>query len=133
MFECLILGDSIAVGIGQNRPTCHVQAKVGITTKNWLRTYGHNSNFYKVVVISLSTNDYNFDNIEEYLYDVRIKNKANMVVWILPNPVRKPVQHALVKKIAVEFGDRTLDITQYLGPDGIHPTVSGYKTIAQKF
>jgi len=38
MIECLILGDSIAVGIGQMRPECVVQAKSGInsvqTTKN---------------------------------------------------------------------------------------------------
>jgi len=35
MIECLILGDSIAVGIGQMRPECVVQAKSGINSEDY--------------------------------------------------------------------------------------------------
>ena len=32
MLECLIIGDSIAVGTKQFAPACHMQAKGGINT-----------------------------------------------------------------------------------------------------
>jgi hypothetical protein len=39
MLECLILGDSIAVGTHQFRPDCVSYSKGGWNTKQWNRDY----------------------------------------------------------------------------------------------
>ena len=133
MLECLILGDSIAVGIGMNRPDCVTVAKVGITSQNWLRSYQNHPTYqraYKVVVISLGTNDFR-NTTAESLYDIRNKVKADMIVWVLPNQSLKPIQRAIVREIANEFHDKTIELTK-LSPDGIHPTPLGYKETAKK-
>lgn len=133
MIECLILGDSIAVGVGQHRPECAVVAKVGITSKKWLETYGQHPTInkpYKVVVISLGSNDYR-SHMSESLYDVRSKIKADMVIWIMPSLTLKPVQRAVIKEIANEFRDKILEITK-MSYDGIHPTPIGYKELSDQ-
>ena len=35
---CLIIGDSLAVGVGEFRPECDTVAKVGITSQTYLAT-----------------------------------------------------------------------------------------------
>lgn len=128
MFECLIMGDSIAVGVGQYRPECATIARVGITSEKWFNTHKDNPSFrqsFKVVVISLGTNDFK-NQSAEYLYDIRARVKANMVVWLLPSQTLKPVQRVIVREIANEFKDSVMDISQFVGPDKIHPTGKGY-------
>jgi len=135
MIECLILGDSIAVGIGQHRPDCAVIAKVGITSQNWLKNYNNHPTFnkpYKVVAISLGSNDFRASQTAESLYDIRSKIKADMVVWILPSYSLKPVQRVLIKELANEFRDKILEIEK-MSYDGIHPSAIGYKELAKKF
>lgn len=133
MLECLILGDSIAVGVGMNRPDCSVIAKVGITSDKWYKNYQHKLNeSFKIAVISLGTNDWKTTVTAEYLYDIRNKTKANAVIWILPSATLKPTQRAIVREIANEFKDKTMDISQFIGPDGIHPHWKGYQTIAKQ-
>ena len=127
MLECLILGDSIAVGIGTYRPDCITIAKVGITSPNWLVSYQNHPSFnrpFKVVAISLGSNDYR-NTTAESLYDIRSKVKADMVVWIMPSVSLKPVQRAIIREIANEFHDKILEIPK-LSPDGIHPTGQAY-------
>lgn len=134
MIECLVLGDSIAVGVGQHKPECAIVAKVGINSKKWLETYGNHPTVtkpYKVVVISLGSNDYR-SYLSEGLYDVRVKIKADMVVWILPSMTLKPVQRVIIKEIANEFRDKTIDTAVHqMSPDGIHPTGRGYIEISK--
>ncbi len=133
MLECLIMGDSIAVGIGMNRPDCVTIAKVGITSDKWYKQYSHRIDQpFKVVVISLGTNDGKVTYTAEYLYDIRKKVKANAVVWILPSLTLKPTQRAIVQEIASEFKDKTMDISTFIGPDGYHPTGKGYQSIASR-
>jgi hypothetical protein len=135
MFECLIMGDSIAVGIGQAKPECATIARVGITSKKWNKDFSNHLTFkksYKVVVISLSTNDM-WNQTTESLYDIRSKVQSNMVVWVLPSQTLKPKQRAIVKAMAEEFGDKVLDITNKVGPDGIHPpNLDSYRKIAKE-
>ena len=38
MLPCVILGDSLAVGIGQYRPECHIVAQTGITSGRYVQT-----------------------------------------------------------------------------------------------
>ena len=133
MLECLILGDSIGVGIGMNRPDCTTIAKVGITSDRWRKEnlFKVNEQF-KIVVISLGTNDWKSTHTSDALVEIRKKIKANAVVWILPSITLKPTQRAIVREVANEFHDKTMDISQFIGPDGIHPNWKGYQSIAQQ-
>lgn len=125
MLECLIIGDSIAVGVGMQRPECKTIATVGITSKNWVA-----KNLFvedaRTTVISLGTND--SDKTKESLLELRSKISGK-VYWILP-PRAKQQQRDIVMQIASERGDVAIG-TDKLAPDNIHPTVSGYKGLAQ--
>lgn len=58
MLDCLILGDSIAVGVGQARPACTTSARVGITSGAFLQAlYPAAPKSASDVVISLGVND----------------------------------------------------------------------------
>jgi hypothetical protein len=133
----MILGDSIAVGIAQHKKECVSITRVGITSHKWYSEFIENPTYnkkYRVVVISLSTND--FKNMsphstEEFLYNIRKRANAQLVIWILPNPILKPNQHKVIKELAKEFGDKTLETLNHVGYDSIHPTVEGYKELAK--
>lgn len=132
MLECMILGDSIAVGIAQHKPECAVIARVGITSENWYKNFHINPNTkksYKIVVISLGSNDYK-NTTAESLYNIRKHINADMVFWIAPSLTLKPIQRTLIKELANEFKDKVIESHPYIGYDGIHPTPSGYKQIA---
>jgi hypothetical protein len=133
MLECLILGDSIAVGVAQHKPECAVIARVGITSENWYKTFTANpitKNKFKIVVISLGSNDYK-NTTAESLYNIRKHVNADMVFWITPSLTLKPVQRTLIKELANEFKDKVIESHPYIGHDGIHPTPDGYKKISQ--
>ncbi len=135
MLECLVLGDSIAVGISQAMPKCMSLARSGITSEKWYRGYSYNPYFedaYRVVVISLGTNDMR-GMTAEMLFNIRQKVKANMVIWILPNVALKPVQVSVIRELANEFKDKVLSIHDHISPDGIHPpNLTEYRKISEK-
>ena len=56
MVPCLIMGDSIAVGVGQARPECSTIAEVGINSARYLQTL-HGARHAQTVIISLGVND----------------------------------------------------------------------------
>jgi hypothetical protein len=56
MIDCLILGDSIAVGTYSAKPECEVHAQVGINSRNFNKKY-KNDFAAKIVAISLGSND----------------------------------------------------------------------------
>jgi hypothetical protein len=137
LFECLVIGDSIATGVSLVKPECKAVVKSGITTEKWIENYKFNplyrETLYKVAVISLGTNDYAYHNIEENLLRVRNGVRARMVIWILPNYILKPEQREIIIKLATQYGDKTMDIHSYVGPDGIHPNgLDKYKEIADR-
>ena len=136
MFECLIIGDSIAAGLGQARPECITIARSSITSERWVRGFGSNPFYkddtYKVAIISLGTNDYK-NMTSDMLHLIRKDLKANKVIWVLPSYSLKPIQRAIIIELANEFKDKVLDITEHIGRDGIHPTsIEEYKKIANK-
>jgi hypothetical protein len=59
MIECLILGDSIAVGVSQLRPECIVQAQSGINSEDYANgLFRHFELIHaKKTIISLGSND----------------------------------------------------------------------------
>lgn len=135
MLECLILGDSIAVGIGQARTECVTLARSGITSEGWYKGYAYNPYFrdpYRVVVISLGTNDMR-GMTAEMLFSIRQKVNAQMVIWVLPSSTLKPVQFSVVKELANEFKDQIVSIHDLVGPDGIHPpTATAYQKLSDR-
>ena len=87
MLECLILGDSLAVGVGQVRTECVTFAKSGINSYDYvnrhlLHTNGNNQ--AKSIIISLGSNDTQNINTFEELNTLRQLVKADRVYWILP-------------------------------------------------
>jgi hypothetical protein len=127
MIECLILGDSIAVGTHSAKPECVVQAQVGINSRNFNKKY--KGDFAaKIVAISLGSNDYkNIKTINE-LIDLRNRVQADKVYWILPAN-NFEIQLA-VQNVATMFEDWTIRIP-HLSPDGVHPTTKGYRRIGE--
>ena len=129
MIECLIIGDSIAVGTHHFRPECVAYAKGGWNTWQWNKDYLKNDLSANTVIISLGSNDHKGVKTQQELETMRAKVKADRVFWILP-AIKEPIQH-IVKEIAVKNGDTVLPITR-LQKDGVHPSWTGYKELAEK-
>jgi hypothetical protein len=132
MLECLILGDSIAVGVSQVKIECAVQAKVGISSDAFEKNFSSLKES-KLVIISLGTNDTAATHTVFSLRKIRAPLKTERVVWLLPNKDVKPDQHALVLQVATEFNDQTINTNQVqLENDTLrHPTALGYKTLSK--
>jgi len=130
MLDCLILGDSIAVGTAQFRPDCAVYAKSGINSHNWLNKNVSKNLTAKSVIISLGSNDHQGVKTFHELMTIRLLTDAGRVYWILP--ANKPDVTEIVEIIARNFGDTILPITK-VSKDGVHPTTAGYKELAEKF
>ena len=138
MIDCLIVGDSIAVGTHQFKPECVSYSKGGINSHQWI-----NQNISKLplnaktVIISLGSNDHKWVKTESELRTLREMTKADRVYWILPagNHPKSNVSiqyiQLTVKEIAKQYGDVVIPITR-LQADGIHPSWAGYKDIAEK-
>lgn len=133
MIECLILGDSIAVGTQQFRHECAVYAQSGINSQQWRKKYLKSDQGAlpqtKTAIISLGSNDHkNVRTILE-LQTIRRAVNADRVFWILP--AIKPDIQDTVRKLAEKYGDSVLPINR-LQPDGIHPNRAGYKDIVER-
>ena len=133
MLECLILGDSLAVGVGQIRKECVTHAVSGINSYNYvnrhiLNTKGDTN--AKTVIISLGSNDTkNIDTYEE-LNTLRQLVQADRVYWLLPNI--KETKRRAVWDVARKYNDWVIDARGYdRSPDAVHPTYKGYKDIAK--
>ena len=130
MLDCLIVGDSIAVGTSQVRTECVSYSKGGINSHQWVNQYiGKTPLQAKTVIISLGSNDHKYVKTERELETIRQLTKADRVYWILP--AIKPNIQEIVKKVAEKYGDTILPITR-LQKDGVHPSWAGYKELADK-
>lgn len=131
MLECLILGDSIAVGLGQQSPQCVTIATGGINSRTyWLGSPAKSQ--AKRVIISLGSNDWTIDT-ETYLRRLRATIEADQVFWILPSAKFKPDERLIVSELARIHGDSTISIpTDWLGSDQIHLTTRGYKALTTR-
>ena len=98
MLECLIVGDSIGVGVANVRQECVAYVKGGINSKQWLdRNIQNTPLTAKTVIISLGSNDHQYIKTEEELRTIRKLTNADRVYWILP--AIKPNIQSIVKKI----------------------------------
>ena len=134
MFECLIVGDSIAVGTHQIAKHCAEYAKGGVNSWQWNKMYKGKDLIARVVIISLGTNDHSGVNTLKELMDMRMRVDAELVFWIRPpcnDKFCKPAVNEVVEIIAKKFNDTIIGTTK-LQADGIHPSWSGYKELAEK-
>jgi len=134
MIECLILGDSLAVGVGQVRKECVTHAVSGINSYNYVNRhilYTKGDTQAKTVIISLGSNDTkNIDTYEE-LTTLRQLVSADRVYWIVPNI--KETKRKAVWEVARKNNDWVIDARGYdRSPDTVHPTYKGYKGIADE-
>jgi lysophospholipase L1-like esterase len=128
MIECLVLGDSIAVGLHQQMPQCESLSKGGWNTAQWNRDYLRHDLTANTVIISLGSNDHKHIKTQTELERLRDKVQAGRVFWILP--AIKPNIQEIVKKVAAQHGDTVVPIAR-LQPDGVHPSWAGYKELAR--
>jgi lysophospholipase L1-like esterase len=130
MLECLIVGDSIGVGVANVRQECKAFVKGGINSKQWLDSNIQNTPLQaKHVIISLGSNDHKYIKTEEELRTIRQLTKADRVYWVLPS-TKFPQQREVIWKIANEYHDTVLK-TERMQADNVHPSWAGYKEIAK--
>jgi lysophospholipase L1-like esterase len=138
MIDCLILGDSIAVGVAMFKKECISLSKGGINSQQYNKKYAGVELYSEAVLISLGSNDHKWVKTKQELLKLRHNVNAKRVYWVLPEgnlpaggkdieDVRKNVL-----EVSDEYGDIVLPIMS-LSKDGIHPTVKGYKNLAEEF
>ncbi len=138
MLDCLILGDSIAVGTHMFKKECVSYSKGGLNSWQYNKQFvdtRKNDFGAEVVLISLGSNDHKYIKTEEELLKLRSRIKAQRVYWILPagnlkaSEVNIQYIQVLIKEIAEKNGDFVIPIKS-LQADKIHPSWAGYKDIA---
>ena len=131
MLECLIVGDSIGVGIANVRPECVSYVKGGINSHQWLNKNIQNTPLQAShVIISLGSNDHKYIKTEDELRAIRTLTKANRVYWIMPSD-KFPAAQSAVWHVANEYNDIILS-TKRMQADNIHPSWAGYKELGDK-
>ena len=131
MFECIIAGDSIAVGIANVRKECVSYSKGGINSKQWLDKNIQNTPLIaNHVIISLGSNDHKYIKTEAELRVIRTLTKADRVYWVMPSD-KFPEAQSAVWHVANENNDIVLG-TKRMQTDNVHPSWAGYKELADK-
>jgi lysophospholipase L1-like esterase len=128
LVPCLVIGDSIAVGVGQYLPECRTEARVGITSRVFVQALLSPQEAGRVV-ISLGVNDGPSAATLANLRVVRATVRSAAVYWLLP--AHHEYARAAIRRVAAEFGDRLIDAGGQVGPDGLHPTGAGYRALAR--
>jgi lysophospholipase L1-like esterase len=130
MLECLIVGDSLAVGVANVRKECVAFVQSGINSQQWLdRNIQRTPLTAKHVIISLGSNDPKSIETEEQLRTIRSLAQAQRVYWVLPGS-NFPTQRKIIWRIANDYHDVILK-TEKMQADNVHPTPAGYKEIAR--
>ena len=130
MLECLVVGDSIAVGVGQVRTECMSISKSGINSRDWNKQNLHKLKPTRTLIISLGANDYKGIETEQNIRKLRETVQAERVFWLLPSQKLKPDQVRAVKFVAQDFNDTVIPRPEKdISADGVHPTYKGYKVL----
>ena len=127
MLDCIIAGDSIAVGTANFKMECESYSVGGINSHDWNKRFINKSLISEAVIISLGSNDLKHLNTEKELVNLRKRVVAKRVYWVLP--ANKPHKREVVKRIAQTHGDIVLPI-KHVSNDRVHPTPQGYKDLA---
>ncbi|HEY2619808.1 MAG TPA: hypothetical protein VGI78_20870 [Acetobacteraceae bacterium] len=127
MFECLALGDSLAIGVGRARPDCYVAAITGITSERYVQIFP-GMRHVRTAIISLGVNDGEGVATADNLTRLRGEVAADAVYWLLTGG--NPRAREAVLSVARRFGDRLIDAAPLTGPDHVHPDRAGYARLA---
>lgn len=127
MIDCLIMGDSIAVGIAQHRVECITYASVGVNSRKFVDNHITGDLSAKTVVISLGSNDSKDMKTLSELFALRQVINAKKVIWVLPAKNKTAAQ--AVSIVADKFEDKTAQILE-VSKDLVHPTAKEYKRLA---
>ena len=131
MFECIIAGDSIGVGIANVKKECVAYVQGGINSHQWLNKNIKNTPMIaNHVIISLGSNDAYVKNTEEELRTIRKLTNASRVYWVMPSD-KFPKAQSAVWHVANEHNDIILR-TDRMQKDNVHPSWAGYKELAEK-
>lgn len=134
MLECLIIGDSLAVGVGQIRKECVTHAVSGINSYDYFNRFVMHTKgdtYAKTTIISLGSNDTAQIDTYEELDNLRSQVHSDRVYWILPNI--KETKRKAVWMVAKKYNDVVIDARNHdRSPDTVHPTYKGYKGIANE-
>lgn len=136
MHDCIIAGDSIAVGTHAFKQECVSYAKSGVNSEQFNRMYPVVLNA-STVVISLGSNDHIGVKTKHELETMRARVYGKRVFWILPagnhpqSGVSITTIQSIVRAIATVNGDIIVEIPE-LQPDRIHPNWSGYRSIVKR-
>ena len=133
MLECLIVGDSIGLGISRQAVQCEAVVQSGISSRDWERKFGSALRPAKRTVISLGTNDNPKGDTESRLRAIRQKISGSRVTWVLPSVTLRPAAHWAVVRVADRYGDEIVALPlHWLERDEIHPTARGYRSIVKE-
>jgi lysophospholipase L1-like esterase len=127
LLPCLVIGDSIAVGVGQQLPECRTEARKGITSHQFMAETRPDKRADRIV-ISLGANDDAAARTLDNLTELRRSVQASVVYWLIPAASQRV--RAAVRTVAGRYGDRIIDTAPFAGQDGLHPTGSGYRKLA---
>lgn len=125
MLECLILGDSIAVGVHSVATECAVQAQIGYTSGRYITAYPTSPDAANVL-ISLGSNDWDDALLQRNIKSIRSRFTGT-VTWLLS--ANRESSRLIVLAEANSRGDRVLEVKPYVYKDGVHPTPRGYVEI----
>jgi lysophospholipase L1-like esterase len=134
MLDCLIIGDSIAVGTANVRKECVSYSVGGLNSWQWNRKFADKDLTAGTTIISLGTNDHDGVHTFRELSAMRSRVTAGRVYWILPqcnDKFCKSNVNDIVEIIARSRGDFIIK-TDRLQKDAIHPSWAGYKELAEK-
>ena len=126
---CLILGDSIAVGtsaaLAISGFQCETRAQIGASSSDAVRSAAKSLSA-SLVVIAIGSNDPRNPELLQNLEAIRRRTASRRVVWVAPY---NPAASAIVRTVAVTFGDTVLQLNRFRTRDGIHPV--SYRAIAR--
>ena len=131
--DCLVMGDSIAVGVAQFS-ACKTLSTGGLSSWRWLDKWGVDLDRINpsVVLISLGANDGADPRSQKALLDVRSKIRSKKVMWLAPSATLAAKPRDAVRSVAGQFGDRVFELPQeHLQKDGIHLSGVGSKLIVK--
>lgn len=116
MFICpAIIGDSIAVGIGQTMK-CPSIAHISAVSSSLYRLKEIPSE--NTVIISIGSNDGSNPKLGRNLADFRQRLAGKKVIWVIPYHMDAAIH---VYRIAEQFADTTINLSDYPTKDGVHP------------
>lgn len=122
MFECLILGDSIGVGtakalVARYAIRCDVMA-VERASAEQISAWRKPARRYGMSILAMGSNDSPGARLAGNLFKIRSSITTRRVIWLLPYS-RQTAQ--VVNKVAVTFGDESVDLGRFATRDRIHP------------